>query len=60
VVASGGVFQNQLLLEELASRLDQLRLELWTNHAVPANDGGVSLGQAGLAALGPCTSSRLR
>jgi hydrogenase maturation protein HypF len=60
VVASGGVFQNQLLLEELASRLDRLRLELWTNHAVPANDGGVSLGQAGLAALGPCTSSRLR
>jgi hydrogenase maturation protein HypF len=60
VVASGGVFQNQLLLEELASRLDQRQLELWTNHAVPANDGGVSLGQAGLAALGPCTSSRLR
>jgi hydrogenase maturation protein HypF len=60
VVASGGVFQNQLLLEQLALRLDQLQLELWTNHAVPANDGGVSLGQAGLAALGPCTSSRLR
>jgi len=60
VVASGGVFQNQLLLEELASRLDQRQLELWTNHAVPANDGGISLGQAGLAALAPCTSSRLR
>jgi hydrogenase maturation protein HypF len=60
VVASGGVFQNQLLLEELAPRLEQLQLELWTNHAVPPNDGGVSLGQAGLAALGPCTSSRLR
>ena len=60
VVASGGVFQNELLLEELAPRLSQSRLELWTNHAVPCNDGGVSLGQAGLAALGPCTSSRLR
>jgi hydrogenase maturation protein HypF len=60
VVASGGVFQNQLLLEELAPRLERSRLELWTNHAVPPNDGGVSLGQAGLAALGPCTSSRLR
>jgi hydrogenase maturation protein HypF len=60
VVASGGVFQNQLLLEDLAPRLEQLKLDLWTNHAVPPNDGGVSLGQAGLAALGPCTSSRLR
>jgi len=60
VVASGGVLQNELLLEELAPRLARSRLELWTNHAVPCNDGGVSLGQAGLAALGPCTSSRLR
>jgi len=59
VVASGGVLQNELLLEELAPRLARSRLELWTNHAVPCNDGGVSLGQAGLAAVGPCTSSRL-
>ncbi len=60
VVASGGVFQSGLLLEELAPRLRRAKLELWINHAVPPNDGGVSLGQAGLAALGPCTSSRLR
>jgi hydrogenase maturation protein HypF len=60
VAASGGVFPNELLLEELAPRLQRAGLELWTNHAVPANDGGISLGQAGLAALGPCTSSRLR
>ena len=24
-------------------------LEIWTNHAVPPNDGGISLGQAALA-----------
>ena len=27
-------------------------LEIWTNHAVPPNDGGISLGQAALAAFG--------
>jgi hypothetical protein len=26
-------------------------LQVWTNHQVPANDGGISLGQAALAAL---------
>ena len=26
-------------------------LQIWTNHAVPPNDGGISLGQAALAAL---------
>ena len=26
-------------------------LEIWTNHAVPPNDGGISLGQAALAAF---------
>lgn len=49
VVLSGGVFQNQLLLEDLKCLL--CPLQVWTNHAVPANDGGISLGQAALAAL---------
>lgn len=53
VVASGGVFQNQLLLGDLAARLGAEGLSVWTNHAVPPNDGGVSLGQAALAGLGP-------
>ena len=51
VVLSGGVFQNQLLLKDLKSLLQHEPLEIWTNHAVPPNDGGISLGQAALAAF---------
>jgi hydrogenase maturation protein HypF len=51
VVLSGGVFQNELLLRDLKSLLEPERLRLWTNHVVPSNDGGISLGQAALAAL---------
>jgi hydrogenase maturation protein HypF len=43
VVLSGGVFQNNLLLADIKSSL-----EVWTNAAVPTNDGGISLGQAAL------------
>ena len=52
VVLSGGVFQNQLLLEDLNTELKGSALVIWTNREVPANDGGVSLGQAALAAFG--------
>ena len=51
VVLSGGVFQNELLLVDLKSLLETDRIEVWTNHAVPPNDGGISLGQAALAAF---------
>jgi len=51
VVLSGGVFQNELLLEDLKSLMADGGLQLWTNHAVPPNDGGISLGQAALAAF---------
>jgi hydrogenase maturation protein HypF len=46
LAASGGVFQNRLLVESLHARLGPL---LWVNHVVPANDGGLCLGQAALA-----------
>jgi hydrogenase maturation protein HypF len=56
VVLSGGVFQNELLLRDLEEALKSLRsersLQVWTNNAVPPNDGGISLGQAALAAFG--------
>jgi hydrogenase maturation protein HypF len=46
------VFQNEMLLSDLKSLLQRDSLTIWTNHAVPANDGGISLGQATLAAFG--------
>jgi hydrogenase maturation protein HypF len=50
VVLSGGVFQNELLLEDVKS-LAAGELQIWTNSAVPPNDGGISLGQAALACM---------
>jgi hydrogenase maturation protein HypF len=52
VVLSGGVFQNELLMEDLKSLLANRPLQVWTNHAVPPSDGGISLGQGALAAFG--------
>jgi hydrogenase maturation protein HypF len=51
VVLSGGVFQNRLLLEGVAERLEGAGLAVWINREVPANDGGISLGQAALAVV---------
>lgn len=48
VVLSGGVFQNELLLERLRALLEPNRLTIWLPHLVPPNDGGISLGQAAL------------
>ena len=49
VALSGGVFQNRLLLEKTLRSLDQAGFETLVNHAVPPNDGGISLGQAYIA-----------
>jgi len=48
VALSGGVFANLLLTEECARRLIEAGFEVYLNSAVPANDGGISLGQAWL------------
>jgi hydrogenase maturation protein HypF len=50
VVLSGGVFQNRLLLDNLITQLDKLQFRVFTNHLVPPNDGGISLGQIAIAA----------
>ena len=58
VVLSGGVFQNELLLHDLKTLMDGKRLEIWTNRSVPPNDGGISLGQAALAAFAHLNKAR--
>jgi hydrogenase maturation protein HypF len=50
VVLSGGVFQNALLLEATAARLEALGLRVLTPEALPPNDGGIAYGQAAVAA----------
>ncbi|MDP4224550.1 MAG: Sua5/YciO/YrdC/YwlC family protein, partial [Bacteroidota bacterium] len=45
VVLSGGVFQNKYLLEKAVRKLKQNRFMVFTNHLIPSNDGGISLGQ---------------
>jgi hydrogenase maturation protein HypF len=50
VVLSGGVFQNRYLVERAAELLEERRVRVFTHQRVPANDGGISLGQAVLAA----------
>lgn len=48
-VLSGGVFQNQGLQVAVQQRLSS-HLQVLTHHRVPANDGGLSLGQGAIAA----------
>jgi hydrogenase maturation protein HypF len=50
VALSGGVFQNALLLTRVDGLLREAGLEVYSNRSVPANDGGISLGQALVAA----------
>lgn len=50
VCLSGGVFQNKLLTERAAARLRELRFQVVLHSIVPCNDGGISLGQAVIAA----------
>jgi hydrogenase maturation protein HypF len=50
VALSGGVFQNRLILEGLCEGLRCRGLDPLTHGQVPANDGGLSLGQAVVAA----------
>jgi hydrogenase maturation protein HypF len=45
VVLSGGVFQNRYLLGKSVSLLEALNFKVYSNHLVPANDGGIALGQ---------------
>lgn len=50
VALGGGVFQNGLLLAGMTRELSRAGFAVISNRLVPANDGGISLGQAVVAA----------
>jgi len=49
VALSGGTFQNLLLLERVTAGLEAASFSVLRHRRVPANDGGISLGQAVVA-----------
>jgi hydrogenase maturation protein HypF len=50
VALSGGCFQNAVLFELVVAGLEAQDLRVLTHRIVPANDGGLALGQAAVAA----------
>jgi hydrogenase maturation protein HypF len=50
VALSGGVFQNALLTERTVRGLEEIGFRVLTHTRVPCNDGGISFGQAVVAA----------
>ena len=49
VALSGGVFQNNIILNKSFRILREKGFDVFTNFKVPVNDGGISLGQAFVA-----------
>jgi len=52
VALTGGCFQNRLLSERAIGRLERAGFDVLVHRRVPANDGGISLGQVAVAAAG--------
>ena len=50
VALCGGVFQNRILLERVLGDLEARGFVVLTHRDIPSNDGGLSLGQATIAA----------
>jgi hydrogenase maturation protein HypF len=51
IALSGGVFQNNFLLKKCFNILKKNNFKVYSNFKVPVNDGGISLGQAYIAAF---------
>ena len=45
VVLSGGVFQNEILLELMENELSERGFNVYSHSSIPTNDGGISFGQ---------------
>ncbi len=58
IVMSGGVFQNRLLASMLASELDSSGFAVLQHRDIPANDGGLALGQIAIALARQSASDR--
>ena len=54
VILTGGCFQNALLTALASARLTQAGHQVIRHRRVPANDGGLAVGQALAAARGRC------
>lgn len=50
VAFSGGSFQNRIISENATRKLRNLGFRVFTQRAVPANDGGIALGQLAIGA----------
>jgi hydrogenase maturation protein HypF len=49
IALTGGVFQNKILFEDVKQGLEQ-QFTVLSHHEIPANDGGLAIGQAAIAA----------
>jgi len=50
VVLSGGIFQNRILLKKAEDLLKDANFAVFSQTAIPSNDGGIALGQLAIAA----------
>jgi hydrogenase maturation protein HypF len=51
IALTGGVFQNMRLTQVVETELDAFGMRVLVHERVPANDGGISIGQAAIAAV---------
>ncbi|MGI8756437.1 MAG: carbamoyltransferase HypF [Acidimicrobiales bacterium] len=60
VVLTGGAFQNVRLTDVVEDVLGASGVHVLVHHCVPANDGGISIGQAAVAAVATVPATRSR